>query len=138
MTVRFRKSVLQSFLDDALSANISYFVVRRNLLNKFSSARLRHSQNVSADELVRIPRDLFVSVVSILSARNDSLPNDARLAFPNHVLDMDTIVNGWDEEIPEMAAEYEDDHEEVNQQPPNPPPPVRQEMKAQNPEVKQE
>jgi len=116
MSVRFRKTALISFLEAALSANIAYYNNRRTLKNLFDRARLRHSQRVSESQLVRVPRDKFTSIVATLSKRNEQLNDNDYIAFPNHLLDIETQIEDQEDEELSDHEDHDDDLQEEEEE----------------------
>jgi len=110
MSVRFETSKLEIWVDKALDANISYYSVRKSLLTLFGYARLRHSQQMSEHLVTRLTPDLYSSIVSTLTSRNDALTNDARLSFPNHVLEVASLFPSEDQN----ASFAHDEEESIN------------------------
>lgn len=85
--VSFNRDRLAAFANRALSANVTYFAVRRELLDLFTSALDQNGDiNLASRE--------FITIKTFLTSR-DSRPSDnARLAYEVAIMSILELVEG--------------------------------------------
>lgn len=73
-SMRFAVTPLRTFVDRALTANVSYFAVRRELLFLFSAA-------IDRDGIIDVPTNHVITIRTFLTSRDPKPSDQARLAF---------------------------------------------------------
>lgn len=85
--VSFNRARLGLFANRALSANVTYFAVRRELLDLFTSALDHHGDiNLASRE--------FITIKTFLTSRDSRPADDARLAYEVAVMTILELVEG--------------------------------------------
>lgn len=84
----FSTSELGSFVINALTVNVSYYRVRRDLFSKFANAM----GPSPGEATVEVDEETFVAVRTFLTTRNDGLNDNKRLSFDKALLDLRRLV----------------------------------------------
>lgn len=83
--MRFNRDRLAAFAERALSVNVSYFAVRRELFGLLSAA-------LDAGGDLVVPNQEFITLRTFLSSRSNQISDDARLAFEVALLHIIELV----------------------------------------------
>jgi len=84
ITFPFERAGLRDWCNDALSANHTYYRVRREYFDRFTSLR----DPPDEVEAVRIPSQIFITIRSFLCTRSPEISDDKRLAFDTAVMEI--------------------------------------------------
>lgn len=99
---------LRAFVDAAMTANLVYYRVRREIFDLLSHALV--SEAPRAGE-VRIRYEQFMAIRTYLQARNDAITNDSRLAFDKVLQELGELVYPLEGVAAYALAVGEQDHE---------------------------
>lgn len=80
MLHKIRDTLLGEWVEEAQISNITYFRLRRELFQSLIN-KMESSRDSPDDECTSISPDDFFTIKQVLTSRNDSISNDARLAF---------------------------------------------------------
>jgi hypothetical protein len=88
---------LEDWVSHAQYQPLTWFKTRKLLWDKFCACTARPSINsrYRAEDYVHIPHDLFVTVKSVLTERNDNLTDDKKLAFEKSLQEIDSCIEDW-------------------------------------------
>ncbi len=87
MLLKIKDDLLSSWVEDAQVTNITYFRLRRELYATLLE-HLEASRNEPDEICTVLSRDDFFTIKQVLTSRNDSISNDARLAFDKLLIEL--------------------------------------------------
>lgn len=91
--LRFRYLTLMLFIDEAMTANVSYIATRRRLFNLFVNAI--HPQGE-----IYVPVDTVVQIRTFLSSRPTEQDNNSRLAYEVGLIALLQLKSTYEDRAP--------------------------------------